>query len=255
MIGETMMTSATPLADPVAELQRIHAAAEAADLTVRAIGGLGVAVTCPSALRPPLTRTYADIDIVGRAQDRRRISGMLESLGYRPDPEFNSVMGHARLYFWDAENGRQLDVFLDRFVMCHTIDLSDRLDRAGPALSPADLLITKLQVVETNRKDLLDSLALLVDHELTDGAEGIDMPYVERLVGEDWGLWRTLTMVAERAEAFSAELNGFSGHARIVAQVAEFSRRLDAAPKSRRWRMRARVGDRKRWYELPEEAH
>jgi hypothetical protein len=254
-MSETTTTDKTPLADAVAEFRRVHAAAAAADLNVRAIGGLGVALTCPSASRPPLARPYADIDIVGHAQDRRRIADILESLGYQPDAEFNRLMGHARLYFWDATNSRQLDVFLDQFVMCHTIDLSSRLDQPGSALPPADLLITKLQVVETNIKDLLDILALFVDQELTDGPEGIEMPYVEALCSDDWGLWRTLTMIAERAEAFAAEFDGFTEQARVAAQVAQFSSRLDAAPKSRRWRMRARVGERKRRYELPEEAH
>jgi hypothetical protein len=29
--------------------------------------------------------------------------------------------------------------------------------------------------------------------------------------------------------------------------------RVEAEPKSRGWRLRAKVGERKRWYELPEE--
>jgi hypothetical protein len=31
------------------------------------------------------------------------------------------------------------------------------------------------------------------------------------------------------------------------------SEALEQAPKSRRWKLRDRIGERKRWYELPEE--
>lgn len=245
----------SPLAEPVAELTRIASAAQDVGVNVKAIGGLGVALTCPSASRAPLVRRYADIDVVARTKDRRAVSELLQSLGYQPDREFNALMGHARLFFWDALNGRQLDVFLDRFVMCHTIELADRLADPGPALPVADLLMTKLQVVETNHKDFLDILALLIDQDLTDDRSGVEMPYIEQLSADDWGLWRTLIMVAQRAEQFSAELDGFTEQPRIAAQVALFTDRLDAVPKSRRWRRRAKVGERKRWYELPEEAH
>jgi hypothetical protein len=245
----------SPLAEPVAELTRVASAAQDLGVTVKAIGGLGVALTCPSASRSPLVRRYADIDVVARSKDRRAVSDLLQALGYQADREFNALMGHTRLFFWDSLNGRQLDVFVDRFVMCHTIELADRLDDPGPALTPADLLMTKLQVVETNHKDFLDILALLIDQDLTDDRPGVDMPYIEQLCADDWGLWRTLIMVAERAEQFAAELDGFTEQARIAAQVTLFTERLNAVPKSRRWRRRAKVGERKRWYELPEEAH
>ena len=56
--------------------------------------------------------------------------------------------------------------------MCHRLDLRSRLHIAGPALNPADLLLTKLQIVELNRKDAIDMIALLLAHPL--GADGID---------------------------------------------------------------------------------
>ncbi len=40
---------------------------------------------------------------------------------------------------------------------------------------------------------------------------------------------------------------------RIGARVDELAEAMEAAPKSRRWKMRARIAERKQWYEEPEE--
>lgn len=60
-------------------------------------------------------------------------------------------------------------------------------------------------------------------------------------------------MVAERGEEFARELAGLKRGELIATRLEELRRRLEEAPKSRGWKMRARIGDRKRWYELPEE--
>lgn len=244
-----------PLADPVAEGRAIGASAVERGLELKITGGVAVAINCPSALLPPLARTYADIDLVGLGSRGGEITGLLEELGYVADVSFNAVNGATRLFFWDEANGRQVDVFLDRVEMCHEIDLRRRLDSDSPTLELADLLLMKLQVFETNEKDYLDILALLSDHEFGCCLGEIDLGYLAALAGEDWGLWRTTTVVAERAADFAESLADFEGAARVRAQVGRFSAALGEAPKSRRWRMRAKVGERKRWYELPEESH
>ena len=40
---------------------------------------------------------------------------------------------------------------------------------------------------------------------------------------------------------------------RIGQRVDAVLERIEQAPKSRGWKLRARVGERKRWYELPED--
>ena len=151
--------------DILTEAERLAAAAED-ESPVRVLGGVAIALRCPSAQLPALERTYGDIDVVARSRDRRKLQRFLTAQGYRGLDQLNAVHGGARLFYVDEANRRRLDVFLDRFEMCHDLDLRGRLGLSGPTLPLADLLLTKLQVVETTEKDLRDIVALLADHDL-----------------------------------------------------------------------------------------
>ena len=247
--------SGTPLPEVAAEGVRVARAAVDGGVPFKLTGGIAVWHRCPSARSAPLARAYADTDFVGRARDKATIVSLLEGLGYVPDTEFNALHGASRLFFWDRVNARQLDVFLDRVEMCHGLDLTDRIDDETLTIPLADLLLMKLQIFETNDKDYLDILALLADHPLTEDDSGLDARRLTEVLGADWGWWRTCTEVARRTAAFAQELPDRGIAERATAQVAELGRRLDDAPKSRRWKVRARVGERVRWYELPEETH
>jgi hypothetical protein len=245
----------TPIADPIDEAQRLAAAGGEQEIPLRMMGGVAVAIRCESARRPPLSREYADIDVVAPARKGRAIREMMEELGYEQDQAFNALHGGHRLYFWDPVNERQVDVFLDKVEMCHAFDFSKRIDVNEKTLSLADLLLLKLQIVETNNKDYLDMLALLADHDLTPDDEGINLRYVSELAADDWGLWRTTTSSAERLDHVAREIGGFEQTARVHEQIRALLTALEEAPKSRKWKMRAKVGERRRWYALPEEEH
>lgn len=223
------------------------------EIPLRALGGVAVAMLCPSSRKPPLAREYADIDLATTAAAKDRVVNLLESLGYRGDKEFNALHGHRRLYFWDERNQRQVDVFVNEANLCHRIDLKRRLETVPLTLSLADLAVLKLQVVETNEKDYLDICAIFADHDLTADDSGVNSTYIAGLTVSDWGLWRTLGMVSEASERFALELPGFAAGEVVAERLRRLRSIMEEAPKSRGWKLRARVGDRKRWYELPEE--
>jgi hypothetical protein len=248
-------TATTPIADPIAEAERLVCAGAEQEIPMRMIGGVAVALRCASARKPPLHREYADIDIVAPARKGRAIRDLMEQVGYEPDQSFNALHGGHRLYFWDPVNERQVDVFLDKMEMCHAFDFSKRIDIDPQTLSLADLLLLKLQIVETNQKDYLDMLALLTDHDLTGDDDGINVGYVSQLAADDWGLWRTTTSSAERVDRVARELDGFEQTTRVHEQIRTLLTALEETPKSRRWKMRAKVGERRRWYAVPEEEH
>jgi hypothetical protein len=240
-----------PHADLTEEVIRVLEAAEAEGVVLRALGGLAVNLLCPSARVPPLARTYNDLDLVGRRGDARAITDLLRSLGYVPDEEFNALHGHKQLYFWDPRNGRQLDVFVERVHLSHDLDVGHRLEATRRTLSPADLLLTKLQVVEVNEKDLKDVCALLLDQPIS--AERLDPERIVEVVGDDWGWWRTCISTLEAVISYARSLEGLERRDSVLRSAQEVRALLDEAPKSLRWRLRSIVGERMRWYELPEE--
>jgi hypothetical protein len=242
-----------PLADPIAEGTRIAEAASDRGLPLRLLGGVAVALSCPSSRRPPLRREYGDIDLATSSAAKDEVGVLLREFDYEPDREFNILHGHRRLFFADPVNRREVDVFVDQAHLCHRIDLRTRLESVPTTLSFADLALLKLQVVETNEKDYLDLCAIFADHELTDDDLGVNYRYIAELCAADWGLWRTVDTVAQRAEGFAARLADFAAADRVVDRLRRLRSHLDTVPKSRRWKLRSRVGERKRWYEIPEE--
>lgn len=242
-----------PLPDPVAEGTRIAEAAAERGLPLRLLGGVAVAILCPSSRRPPLRREYGDIDFATRATAKDETIGLMESLGYQPDREFNTLHGQRRLYFWDPFHQRQVDVFVNEANLCHRVDFRDRLEVVPLTLSLADLTVLKLQVVETNEKDYLDICAIFADHDLSEDESGVNSTYIADLAASDWGLWRTLGMVAERSAQFALDLPDFAAGELVAERLRRLRLKLDTVPKSRGWKLRDRIGERKRWYELPEE--
>lgn len=249
------MGNTAPLADPVAEGTRIAEAAAERGLPLPLLGGVAVAIRCPSSRKPPLDRAYGDIDLATTGSAKKNVTKLIESLGYAGNREFNILHGHRRLFFWDGVNERQVDVFVDEANLCHRVDLKRRIKLGPLTLSLADLTVLKLQIVETNEKDYLDLCALFADHDLSEDESGINATYIADLAASDWGLWRTLGMVAERSERFARELPEFDAGERVADRLRRLRTALDSVPKSRSWKLRSRVGDRKRWYELPEEVH
>ncbi|HEU5252450.1 MAG TPA: hypothetical protein VFU16_03880 [Solirubrobacterales bacterium] len=242
-----------PLADPVAEGIRIAEAAAERGLPLRMLGGVAIAIRCPSSRRPPLQRQYADIDFATTRSAKEEVVGLMEALGYVGDREFNILHGHRRLFFWDESNQRQVDVFVDEANLCHRIDLKRRIAAVPLTLSLADLTVLKLQIVETNEKDLLDICAIFADHDLSSDESGVNSKYIAQMSAADWGLWKTLGTVAERSERFALALPGFEPGELVAGRLRRLREELDSVPKTRRWKLRARVGERKRWYEIPEE--
>ena len=241
-----------PLEDPIAEAERVAVAAKAAGVGIRLLGGAGIHLHSPSATRPPLKRKYGDLDYAVGKRDRQGVLKLFPALGYEANERFNLMQGDRRLYFYDAVHGRQVDVFIDWFKMSHVIDLRDRLDCEGPCASPSDLLLSKLQIYEVNRKDLVDLTALLLDHAVKENDDdAIDPRYIARVAADDWGLYRTLQLNIGKLRNTLDELE--VDRDLVRTRLDEIWAAVSKQPKPLRWRLRAQVGDRMTWYELPEE--
>jgi len=241
-----------PLEDTIAEAERVAEAAKAQGVAVKLLGGAGIHLHSPSAQHAPLKRKYGDLDYVISSKNRKAALAFFPGIGYEANDRFNLMQGDRRLYFFDGSNGKQVDVFIDVIRMSHVIDLRGRLAHNGPCATPSDLLLSKLQIYEVNKKDLVDVTALILDHPIaSNDDEAIDADYVARLACEDWGLCRTLQLNLEKLRHAVSELDVDQDV--VNARLDQLWAAVEAGPKPLKWRMRAQVGDRMRWYELPEE--
>ena len=249
----TATAEATPLVD---EAKRLIDAATERGIVLRLLGGLAIALLCPDL--PARTRLGQDLDFGSLSATRRELGDLLAEHGYQPDKTFNALYGNRQLYFANPGTGLAVDVLIDKLHMCHTLEFADRIDRLPYTLDPMDLLLTKMQIIELNEKDADDCLRLLVTFPLADSDDPdvMDMRVFRSLVADDWGWWKTITLNLDRMRALLAagERPAIAG-GRLdpVAQIDALTQAADEAPKSRRWKLRSRIGERKRWYEQPEE--
>jgi hypothetical protein len=237
----------------VQEGQDLCAAAEDRQIDVRLMGGVGIRLLIGDDLGPVYDRPYRDLDIMIRRRQRRDVESLLADRGWDPATAFNALGGGRRLLFHDPASDAQVDVFVESFEMCHTLPLADGLDRPGPSLPATDLLMSKLQIVELNAKDRNDCYALLEACEVADGDHrALEPSRLADLTAAGWGLHHTFELNLERLRADLHAVHEADTR-RIIAALDALVQAMDDAPKTRGWKMRARIGERKRWYEEPEE--
>jgi hypothetical protein len=242
------------LADVVAEGERLLGLASDEGVPMRLLGGVAVRLKAPE-LPAPLQREYKDIDFATTKKAAQAADRLLRDAGYEPHVSFNAMHARERGLYFDEENGRQVDLFIDSFRMCHEIPLGDRLEVEERTVPLAELLLTKLQIIEVNEKDIRDMVLLFHGHPIADHDDGaVNGARIAGLCGSDWGLWRTITANLERCRSHVGDYElPAVDRDRIAQRFDELLARIEAQPKSRGWRLRAKVGERKRWYDLPEE--
>jgi hypothetical protein len=243
---------------PFDEAKRIIEMTEQKGIALKLVGGLAIRFRCPSAAKD-LARKYLDLDFVGHSKQSGDIKKLFVELGYVPRDRFNAMQGDRRLIFNDLEHQRRVDIFLDVFEMCHKFNFKDRLTQDKYTLPLADLLMTKLQIVAINEKDYKDIVSLLLDHDIADTntSEKIDGAYIASFCGQDWGICKTFTTnlnnVLTSIDTFS--FAGDMGNERkkiVIERVTKLIGMIEKEPKSFKWKLRARVGEKVPWYELPE---
>src|SRR5215218_3033404 len=241
--------------DMAEEAVRVTEEADRENLVLRLLGGVAVKLRAKDGLNPTFEREYADLDWIVPRGTSRKAQRFFEGLGYSSQVRFNTLYGRERLLFFDEQHGRQVDVFVGAFRMSHKIPFGERLDMEPMTIPLAELLLTKLQIAELNEKDVLDALALLHDHPVgNDDGDLVNGERIAALCAADWGLWRTfmanLQDAGERLERYDLPERGKQ---RIADRIRELQDRIEQAPKTLSWKLRSKIGDRKRWYELPEE--
>ncbi len=237
--------------DALEAATQIIDSAETRGVRLRLLGGLAFKKLCPSSMDSRYFRENKDIDLMGRREDSREIVKVMETLGYRPRELFNKLNMGQRMIYYDMGNRRRVDLFLDEFVMCHKFNFKESILAGTYTLPITQLLMTKLQVVEKTEKEYKDTIVAFRDFDVSTGEGGIRGDEIADLCSKDWGIyttfWKSLESVIAKAEGLDDGERSV-----VVSRIQKLMSMMEAAPKTFGWRMRARIGERTRWYELPD---
>lgn len=244
--------------DLVARAQELIAAADDQGAQLRLVGSVGFRLLTDDPQRHAETfdRELGDIDLVGSKGDTEVVREVLEDHGYEIDKDL-LLAGWGDRYVFYAED-HEIDVFFGNLSMCHELPLSDRLTiGVNPyTVTPADLLLEKAQIVEITGKDLKDLTLILLECRLTDDETGINGEYVANLLASDWGFFHTVTTNLGKLEAYldDAPIDN-SEEEKVRDRIADLRRIIENEPKTLRWQLRAKIGERLTWYNEVEEKH
>lgn len=224
--------------------------AESMGVRLRLLGGLAFKRLCPSS-NGSYHRENKDIDLMGRREDSKKIMQVMETLGYKSREVFNKLNMGQRLIYYDLANRRRVDLFLDEFVMCHKFNFKESILAGTYTLPITQLVMTKLQVVEKTDKEYLDLIAAFRDFDVTREMSGIRGEEIADLCSKDWGIYTTFTKSLEALLAKAETLNSDDRNT-VVPRIQKLMAIMGGRPKSLAWKMRARIGEKARWYDLPD---
>jgi len=258
------------------ESQEIVEKAKEQGIILRILGGLGIAIHCREhkEFAKKLGRIgtgvvegqeYSDIDYVSYRGQREKIKELFDKLGYAKRRATLSTAASERQIYYHPKGWFYVDVFFDKLLVAnHPIDFRGRLELDYPTITVTDMLLEKIQMWEAfSIKDLKDCLLLLKAHDVKEKSEkeGTDVLYISKLLSQDWGFWYTATSNLKRIKKFISEIDRLGPEAEISPKLIEKEDRTEIAgkidtllewierePKPFGWRMRAKVGTKKKWY-------
>ncbi|MEM4311641.1 MAG: hypothetical protein QXX95_04565 [Nitrososphaerales archaeon] len=234
--------------DAVMEADKLIEEANKRALKIRLIGGIAIWFATESAKKEPFKRNYKDIDLVGLKSQSGKIDKFMKDMGYIPNERYNVLHSYRSMYF-NKESCRRVDYFYDFFEMCHKWDLRNRLDLSYPTLPISDLLLSKLQIVKSSERDVLDSIALLLDYEF----KGSEANYIAELCSKQWGLYKTVKDSLDKIKNYLINFNIGANIKIVLERIDSLSKTIEDYPKSFSWKLRSKIGEKVKWYYEPEE--
>jgi len=238
------------------EGKRILDTARDRGIVLRLLGALAIRTHCPefSYIHEKASRTLSDLDMAAYQKQGPEISRFFKDVGYKHSA-LAAIPGLKRAVFL-GDGELHVDIFYEGLEMCHDISFKDRLEVDYPTIPLAELLLEKMQIVQINEKDLIDTIMLLREHQISDNdKEAVNGPRIASLCAAEWGLWRTITMnlgkVTNYAQSFAAIQD--EDKRDVTEKIDQLLKMIEDKPKTFKWKMRAKVGDSRVWYRTVEE--
>jgi hypothetical protein len=250
-IQEDFYTERTRILDALSQPENRH-------MIMRLIGALAFRTHCPQYgyIQDALGRVFTDIDFASYNRFGRDITRLLTELGYQEEKTVTQLFGDSRMLFHDPVYGRHIDIFYEQLDFCHPVVFTGRLEAEELTIPLAELLLEKLQIVQINEKDVIDTIMLLREHPVGPGdRETVNIEIIARTLGDSWGFWRTVTanlkLIDERLEGYA----GLTDEDRQVVRgrIHQLMVHIESQPKTVKWKLRSRIGERLKWYKDVEE--
>jgi hypothetical protein len=260
------------------EAPNIVQQADSKGITLRILGGLGIAVHCIELkeFAQKLGRIgtgavqgqeYSDLDFMSYSKQRQKVKDLFDGLGYAKRRATLSSAASERQIYYHPKGWFYVDVFFDKLLVAnHPVNFMQRLELDYPTTSVTDLLLEKIQMWEAfSAKDLKDCLLLLKSHNVREKADKdkdvIDASYIASLLAEDWGFWYTATTNLKKIHRLILEIDRFGKDAgidpsrmqkeeleEVALRTSKLLEIIEQKPKSFKWKMRSRIGTSQRWY-------
>ena len=260
----------------ISEAQEIVEKAKQEGIVLRILGGLSIAIHCQEhrEFAQKLGRMgtgvikgqeYSDIDYVSYRNQREKIKELFDKIGYAKRRATLSTAASERQIYYHPKGWFYVDVFFDKLLVAnHPIDFKGRLELDYPTITVTDMLLEKIQMWEAfSVKDLKDCLLLLKAHDIKEKSEkeSIDTLYIAKILAQDWGFWYTATTNLTNVKKFITEIDKLGIEADvnpkqiekkeredITEKIEAILERIEKEPKSFGWKMRAKIGTKKKWY-------
>lgn len=235
------------------QARRIVEEGEQRGVLLRLLGAVAFYLHCPQygSMQEQANRHFTDLDFAAYFKHSDGIRTLLASLRFQEDREVAVVYARQRLVFDHLDLPLHVDIFFDKLDFCHPIPWAGRLEKDKPTIPLAELVLEKMQIIQLNEKDVIDTLMLLREHQLgNEDADTINTARIASLCSKDWGLWRTITMNLEKVYGLAESYSWLDPESCSVIRrrIAELLGTINGAPKSPAWKVRSTVGDRVKWY-------
>jgi len=258
------------------EAEKIVEKANQKGITLRIMGGLGIAIRCRDfrdfAIKLGRVGTgvvqgqeYSDIDFMSYGKHREKVKEFFGEIGYAKRRATLSSAASDRQIYYHPKGWFYVDVFFDKLLVAnHPIDFKGRLELEYPTITATDMLLEKIQMWEAfSTKDLKDCLLLLKAYDVKEKSEKecIDSAYIAKTLSQDWGFWYTATTNLKNLKKFLTEIEKLGpeanidpkkieekGRQEIIGKVEAILQAIEKEPKSFGWKMRAKIGTKKTWY-------
>lgn len=239
------------------EYYRIVESAERRNVLLRVMGSIAFKIHCPnfSYLAERMGRKLTDIDFASYTKESGKVDDLLRDLGYTTQSYVQlAVATMGRSIYWNkASPSMHVDVFWDRLSMNHTVDFKNRLENDKPTIPLPELLQEKFQIVNINLKDVKDVIMLIREHDVSEGETGsevIDISGIIKVLSNDWGYYYTFTENIRKVMQLLSQFETLSEEDRhiVSTRLSKMLNPIESAPKSYKWKLRAKIGTSRVWY-------